>query len=286
MTSSWCARHTWSSASSALPNRRRRADRAPLRASALSLTLLFATLGQPAEAQSRYTAAQLDSVRFRHIAQSEIETAIAGRERRERVAVTGLLVVRAQPGGGDTLRLEAWYDSLDVRRSGPAGTLEPDTDGMIGGRYRGRLAPGGAYMPDARPFVPDGVAEVMDLSRVLEELFPVLPARSLRPGERWSDRRGLEIRRLSDSVAADTLLRFRASRTRTTESVTATGDSAAIPAKQTTREDEAFLWHPRRGLVRRDRTIVVETSIPGGGTVGHPVRSRVEQRIIVERLED
>jgi hypothetical protein len=197
-----------------------------------------------------------------------------------------LLVVRAQPGGGDTLRLEAWYDSLEVRRRSREGTLKPDTDGMIGGRYRGRLAPGGAYAPDARPFVPDGVAEVVDLSRVLEELFPTLPAHSLRPGERWSGPRGLEIRRLSDSVAGDTLLRFRATLTRASDSVKATGDSAAIPAKQTTREEETFAWHPRHGLVRRDRTIVVETSIPGGGTVGHPVRSRVEQRIVIERIDD
>jgi hypothetical protein len=200
------------------------------------------------------------------------------------VAVAGLLTVYGVPGRGDTLLLEAWYDSLEVRRSGTAGTLRPDTDGLIGGRYRGRLAATGAYTPAARPFVPDGVAEVVDLSRALDDLFPILAARPLGIGQRWSHSSGLEIRRLPDSVAGDTLLLFRASLARASDSVTPSGDSAAIPARQTTREDERFAWHPRRGLVRRSRTIIVETTIPGGGTVGRPVRSRVEQHIVVERV--
>lgn len=273
-----------SSARSVRPHPQAQADSRRLGRLAWSLTIVIATLGQPVEAQTRYTTAQFDSARFRHIAHSEIQTTIAGRERRERVAVVGLLVVHASPGAGDTIRLEAWYDSLEVRRSSSGGTLTPDTDGMIGGRFRGRLASGGVYVADARPFVPDGVAEVIDLSRVLEEFFPILAGRSLRAGQRWSGPEGLEIRRLSDSLAPDTLLRFRAIRTRTSDSVTAAGDSAAIPARQTTREEEQFAWHQRRGLVRRSRTIVVETSIPGGGTVGRPVRSRVEQHIVVERL--
>ncbi len=193
-------------------------------------------------------------------------------------------MVRAQPGVGDMLRLEAWYDSLYVRRSSREGTLAPDTDGLIGGRYRGTLAPHGAYTPDARPFVPDGVAEVMDPSRAMDELLPRLPPRPLRVGEVWRDPGGVEIRRLSDSVAGDTLRRFRARLTRTTDSVTTRGDTGSIPARQTTREDETFAWHPRRGLVRRDRTIVVETNIPGGGAVGRPVRSRLEQRVVIERI--
>ncbi len=274
------------SASSAWPYPRTQADRPARSRLTLSLTILVATLGHPAEAQTRYTAAQLDSARFRHIAQSDIQTAVAGRERRERVAVTGLLVVRARAGAGDALRLEAWYDSLEVRRSSSGGTLVPDTDGMIGGRYRGRLTPAGAYAADARPFVLDAVAEVVDLSRVLEEFFPTLPPRPLQARERWSDARGVEIHRLADSIARDTLQRFRATLTRTTDSVRAIGDSAAIPARQTTREEEIFAWHPRQGLVRRDRTIIVETDIPGGGSVGRPVRSRLEQRIVIERLPE
>jgi hypothetical protein len=196
----------------------------------------------------------------------------------------GLLTVLGAPGSRDTVPLEAWYDSLYVRRSSREGTLEPDTDGIIGGRYRGRLAPDGSYVSDARPFVPEGVAEVVDLSHSLEELLPRLPPRRLPVGGVWRSAGGLEIRRLSDSVPRDTLLRFRARRTRTADAVSTTGDSGAIPAKQTTREDETFAWHRRCGLLRRDRTIVVETDIPGGATVGRPVRSRLEQRVVIERL--
>ncbi len=283
MTTSWCAPPTSSSASSAPPTRWTLPDRA-IHPVTLSLTLLVAALGHPAEAQSRYAAAQFDSARFRHIAQSEIQTVIGGRERRERVAVAGLLVVRGEAGPGDTLLLEAWYDSLEVRRSSREGTLEPDTDGIIGGRYRGMLAPDGNYVPAARPFVPDGVAEVVDLSRVLEELLPRLPPRRLDVGSVWRAPDGLEVRRLSDSVAGDTLLRFRARRTGRADAVSTTGDSGSLPAKQTTHEDEAIAWHPRWGLARRDRTIVVETTIPDGAAVGRPVRSRLEQRVVLERI--
>jgi hypothetical protein len=197
-----------------------------------------------------------------------------------------VLILRGQPAAGDTVRLEAWYDSLAVRRSNREGSLEPDTDGMIGGRYRGRLTADGGYLSDARPFVPDGVAEVVDLSHALDQLFPRLPPRGLRVGASWRDPAGLEISRLSDSVAdgRDTLLRFRARQARTVDSIQARGDTAPIPAKQTIREEETFAWHVKRGLVRTDRRVVVDTDIPGGGTVGRHVQSRVEQRITLERL--
>ena len=238
----------------------------------------------PVGAQTRYTAVQFDSISFRHIAQSEVQTVVGGRQLRERVTVAGVLVVRADPGPGDTLRLEAWYDSLEVRRTNRDGSLEPDTDGMIGGRYRGMLTPDGRYTSAARPYIPDGVAEVVDLSRSLEELFPRLPSRALRVGAVWRAPGGLEVRRLTDSISRETLQRYRATATRSIDSVRAAGDTAAIPAKQKTREDEMFAWDPRRGLIRRDRHIVVETEIPGGSAVGRPVRSRVEQRVTLERL--
>jgi hypothetical protein len=195
-----------------------------------------------------------------------------------------VLLIRAHPAAGDTLRLESWYDSLEVRRSSRDGTLEPDTDGMIGGRYRGTLSADGAYRSSARPFVPDGVAEVADVAAALDELLPRLPARTPPVGTRWRGPDGREVRRLRDSIAGDTLLRFRARLVRAVDSVRATGDTAPIRAKQTSREEETFAWDRRRGLVRRDRHIVVETEIPSGATVPRPVRSRVEQRITLERL--
>ena len=55
--------------------------------------------------------------------------------------------------------LEAWYDSLELRRRSGDQEVMADTDGLIGGRYRGLLAPDGHYSEHARPFVPDEVAE-------------------------------------------------------------------------------------------------------------------------------
>ena len=257
--------------------------RKSLRPEALAAILTLA-LGQAAEGQTGYRAEQFDSARFRHIVQTDIQTAIAGRERRERIAVGGVLILRAGPHTGADIRLEAWYDSLHVRRSGPEGTVEPDTDGLLGGRYRGALAPQGRYAVEARPFVPDGVAEAVDLSGTMEDFLPLLPPRPLGIEERWDGGAAFEVRRLSDSVAGDTLLRFEVWRTRTADAVTPSGDTAAIPATQTTREEERFTWHPRLGLLRRTRVITVETDIPGGGTVPQPVRSRVAQRVVIERL--
>ncbi|HET8625373.1 MAG TPA: hypothetical protein VFM14_17570 [Gemmatimonadales bacterium] len=237
-----------------------------------------------AGAQVRYAAAQFDSAVFRHITQSEIQTIVGGRQRRERITVAGLLTILGLPAQGDTLQLEAWFDSLEVRRSNRDGSLKPDTDGMIGGRYRGSLTSDGRYLSTARPFVPDGVAEVVDLSRLLEDLLPRLPRRALPVGAVWRDPGGLVIRRLSDNGSGDALLRFRAALVRRVDSVRATGDTASIPAKQTSREEETFAWDATWGLVRRERHIVVDTEIPGGSTVGRPVRSRVEQRVTLERL--
>jgi hypothetical protein len=209
---------------------------------------------------------------------------LGGRERRERISVAGLLVVTAVPDTGTRLRLEAWFDSLDVRRDSPEGSLEPDTDGMIGGRYRGHLTVRGTYAPQARPFIPDGVAEVADLSGTMDDFLPLLPPVPLRVGERWADGGGVEIRRLRDSIAGDTLLRFEVHRARRADAIIAR-DTARIPATQDTREEERFAWHPREGLVRRDRTIVVETRIPPGSGVPVAVRSRVSQHVLVARIK-
>ncbi|HEU5169637.1 MAG TPA: hypothetical protein VFU46_03815 [Gemmatimonadales bacterium] len=236
-----------------------------------------------AAAQVRYDAAQLDCAAFAYVQRSDILTGLAGRERREGVDVAGLWALRARPAPGDTIRVEAWFDSLAVRRSTPEGTLAPDTDGIIGGRYRGVLTADGGYTELARPFVPDGVGEVIDLSRAAADLLPRLPPAPLAVGAAWGDGHGLEIRRLPDSVAADTLLRFAVTVTRTADSVTVRGDTAPASARQSTREEERFVWHRREGLVRRDRRLVIETVIPPGGRLRHPVQSRVEQRIVVER---
>jgi hypothetical protein len=118
----------------------------------------------------------------------------------------------------------------------------------------------------------------------MDDFLPLLPPVGLRVGERWADGGGVEIRRLRDSIAGDTLLRFEVHRAQRADAITAQ-DTARIPATQDTREEEQFAWHPRDGLVRRDRTIVIETRIPPGSGVPAAVRSRVSQHVLVARIK-
>jgi hypothetical protein len=49
-------------------------------------------------------------------------------------------------------------------------------------------------------------------------------------------------------------------------------------------EQGDIYWSARSGLVRRTRDITVEATIPSGGRITQPVRSRVVQRVELTRL--
>jgi len=198
----------------------------------------------------------------------------------ERTAVWQL---RARDSAGG-VALEGWYDSLAIRRHTPGGDLIPDTDGLIGGRYRGHLDSRGHYEPSARPFIPDEVAEVADLSSALDDLLPPLPPTPLRPGGTWRGP-GATITRLADTMAAGrTLLRFSLDLRRRANEATPRGDTVPVALTQTMTEQGTYLWDPALGLMARRRKIEVETSIPAGGRIRAPVRSRVVQHIEATRL--
>ncbi|HEX5386864.1 MAG TPA: hypothetical protein VFW66_09210 [Gemmatimonadales bacterium] len=248
---------------------------------------VLALLLAPPVPPIRYTSAQLDCARFHVLTRSDIETSLAGRRRRETVEVEGRWIVRAEPATRDSARLEAWFDTLAVWRRGPEGTLAPDTDGLIGGRYGGELSADGHYVAETHPFVPDDLAQVVDLSDALGELLPPVPGAPLAVGGVWRDTlRGVEIRRLTDSAAASgaKLGRYKLAVRREATEAPVSGDSQPIPVHQTTHEDGEFVWDPDHGFVRRKGQIVVETDIPTSGRVRRAVRSRVEQHVVVERL--
>ena len=180
--------------------------------------------------------------------------------------------------------MEGWYDSLAISRRTPAGELIPDTDGLIGGRYRGRLDSTGQYAPEVRPYVPDEVAEVADLSAALDDLFPPLPPAPLRPGRSWQGP-DLTISRLADTVVGGrALLRFAVDQRRRANETTPRGDTVPVAMTQTTTEQGTLLWDPQVGLVGREREITIETSIPAAGRIRAPVRSRVVQHVSLTRL--
>jgi len=239
------------------------------------------SVGPPALLQ--YTAAQLDCATFVDHAAGRLDAETGARRRRETLSRDGVLRVRAR-GADSGIVLEAWYDSLAVSRVSPEATLIPETDGLLGGRFRGLLSPEGRYEPRARPFVPDAVAEVADLGRVLDDLLPPLPPRALAVGDAWSDGAGLELRRLPDSVAHGRSLWRLALRARAeSNAVTIRGDTTGLKAAQVTTETGEVDWDARRGLVRRTRHIVVETSVPAGGPLKLPLRSRLEQDATLTR---
>jgi hypothetical protein len=238
----------------------------------------------PAAAGFRYTAAQLDCARFEEHSRSRLDGQTGTRLRRETLTRDGLWRVRAT-ATGRVIQIEAWYDSLALTRESAEGTLTPDTDGLLGGRYRGTLTATGKYTAEARPFIPDEVAEVAELSGAMEDLLPPLPPVALAVGQRWTDSNGLELERLPDSTAARRVIRRLALKARSeTSQATVRGDTITLPARQTTVEEGQVDWDPVEGLVRRDRHIVVETTVPAGGPLRLPLRSRLEQDVALVRV--
>lgn len=253
---------------------------------ALSVAL-FLVLSRPTRAGQdwsvAYTARQLHCSRFLEISESKIQTETAGRIRHQTSNRRGFWQFRTAPVAKE-IALEGWLDSLTVSRRSAEITLSPDTDGLLGGRYRGILAATGAYTSKVRPFVPEEVAEVAGMATVLDDFFPPLPAFQLEVGKVWADSLGLTIRRLPDSALSGLpLFRFQLERKSDTRTTAKPGDTLSIPRRQVSEEDGSFVWHPLLGLVRRDRTIVVQTTVPVSRTVRQPVRSKVEQRVTVSR---
>ena len=241
-----------------------------------------APAGAPAE--FRYAPEQWRCVSLHERSHAVLEAETGLRRRRETLTRDGLWRLRGLPVPAGT-SIEAWYDSLAVSRTSPEGVLAPDTDGLLGGRYRGTLSPAGQYTAAARPFVPDEVAEVSDLGAALDDLLPPLPPSALRVGQQWRDGSGLELTRLPDSLARGRPVRRLALRSRSeTGRATVRGDTTAIPARQETVEVGQVDWDAAAGLLRRTRHIVVETSVPAGGPLRAPLRSRLEQDVVVEHV--
>jgi hypothetical protein len=61
------------------------------------------------------------------------------------------------------------------------------------------------------------------------------------------------------------------------------GDTTRLAATQVTVEVGEVDWDTERGLLRRSRHIVVETSVPAGGPLKLPLRSRLEQEVELVR---
>ncbi|HET6796215.1 MAG TPA: hypothetical protein VFH40_03565 [Gemmatimonadales bacterium] len=231
----------------------------------------------------RYTANQVNCAHFLETTQSSIVTVSGGRVREQSSGRTAVWQFRAEPAI-EQVKIEGWLDSLVLWRKSKEGTIRPDTDGLLGGRYRGRLSSMGRYQSQVRPFIPDEVAEVADMGSALDDLFPPLPSPELRPGQAWKDSSGVTLRRLADSAMSGVpLYRFELESHRVQRSARLPGDTTRIALRQVTDEQGTFVWHPTMGLLRRERRIVVETSVPASRRTGQPVHSKIEQSIALVR---
>jgi hypothetical protein len=255
-----------------------------------AVVLFAALLGESrflvAQARSdslRYAAEQLDCATFLERAESVIQTESGGRSREQTSGRAGTWRFRAQPGV-DGILLEGWLDSLGIWRKSSETAARPDTDGLVGGRYRGVLGSRGGYQSRTAPFIPDEVAELANMSAALDDFFPPLPSVQLRPGQAWKSSAGVTIRRMADSgMSGVPLYRFELIQRKVAKAAALPGDTTRIPLEQVSRERGNFTWHPLLGMIRRDRFIVVETTVPQSRRIHQAVRSRLEQRITLAR---
>ncbi|HEX7024045.1 MAG TPA: hypothetical protein VF187_04420, partial [Gemmatimonadales bacterium] len=135
-------------------------------------------------------------------------------------------------------------------------------EGLLGGRWRGLLAPTGRYARSAVPFIPDEVAEIADLRGLLDDFLPVLPDSALPDGSEyhWSRRSA------GDSTAT-------------------LQDTLAVPVHRESEETGSLSWDALRGPVGWERTIRLTARIPPGGAFRRGMVTVVTQRVRVERLE-
>ena len=194
----------------------------------------------------------------------------------------GLLVLNGRDSSGVVV-LEAWYDSLEVWRETGAGREAPETDGVVGGRFRGVLQPAGAYRPAKVPFIPEDLAEVADLAAVMDDFLPRLPPAPLAPGQQWSDTTGYTIRRLPDAAKAQ---HYRWTVTRRRGDQYAATDSLAVTLDQLIKESGELAWSAERGPVSWTRQINISARIPATGGVKRSVRSTIDQAVTVTRRSD
>lgn len=257
------------------------------RLSAFTLALA-ALLHPPARAQGpeplRYASLMLDCARYRVEVDSKI-TIVAGRQRtREESRRDGVMVLRATPADS-LIRLEAWFDTLALWRESEGERLTPDTDGLIGGRYRALLAPLGGFTSTDTPFIPDDVREVAGLEGALGDLLPQLPATPLKLGAGWRDDFGTVISRAEDArESGRRVQRYRLIRRGTREEKRVLPDSTEVTASRNESESGIFSWSPELGVVRWEREVHDEVRVPAGGLVKQPFTTGIVQQVWVTRV--
>ena len=233
-------------------------------------------------AAQTYRPSVLACAVFQEVVTTSIHGVSGSAEVADRGGRFGLVVVNGRDSSG-MIVLEAWYDSLDVWRETGAGREAPETDGVVGGRFRGILMPDGTYQPVRAPFIPDDLANVADLAAVMDDFLPRLAPAPLARHQQLSDTTGFSIRRIPD---ADKTQQYRWTATRRRGDQYAATDSLSVTLNQLIQETGELSWSPERGPLRWTRQINVSARIPATGGVKRSIRSTVDQTVTVTRRAD
>jgi len=148
----------------------------------LVATALLLSCALPLGAQSAYGSSG-DTLRYREVTQGKLTlTGPQGDipisiEQRSQIAV-----VRMR---GDSAR--AWYDSLALAASSPAGDQRPATDSALKQPFRLAFDPRGHVKLVQAPSFPKSFEGRTDLSHQFDDFFLRLPAKPLTVGLAWSD---------------------------------------------------------------------------------------------------
>ena len=175
---------------------------------------------------------------------------------------------------GDTLVVSA--DSVALTEVADGKSRRLDTDGFVGGRYRLRLDSAGQATVWQRPFIPDEIADVSDVSRAMDDFFPPLPP-SIAPGGETTDALGRRWRRLADSAGTQ---RFRWTALTSRDTSQVANDTVAVLMQEETREASTLAWSPMRGPLGWTRQIDSDVTTR---LRGRTVRATISQRIEVRR---
>lgn len=253
------------------------------RSLAVSAVLLGVLVAPP---PARYRAAQLVCAVYAEAIQSAVQGQSGDATVGDRVRRDGTVVIQAR-SGGDSLLVEAWYDSLSVVRTTSVGKETAETDGFVGGRYRGVLGADGQYQAVITPYVPDELAVQVELVSALDEFFPRLAPDGLQVGREWSDGHGFSIKRQDDARDRSGIIEhYTWTETRRAGETVAAGDSAAVRLDQVIKERGEVAWSDRFGPLSWSRHLTVNARIPATGGVRHSIHTTVEQEINVIRRFD
>jgi hypothetical protein len=234
---------------------------------------------RPSAFDIAYAARHLACAAFLEDVRTEVDARRGLTEVRERGYRAGVFVVRAEPAGA-ALRFTAWYDSLTVRHESVSGMAAPDTDGLIGGRWRGTLTPFGDVSLTVRPFLPPEVRAVADLSDMPLDFLPPLPHEPVPAGGEWTGPDGLHVARLADSAE---VARYRW-RLETESEVPGIGPDSTVTLRQSSVDEGRFRWTDASGVIGWEREVRIGTRIRSGPRVGAAVRGEITQVMTVRRV--